>query len=113
MNSVLTLILVANVTITSYRSVPSQTDSSPFTTSIGEKVCKDGIAVSQDLLKSGKVKYGDWLYIPGIGLKRVNDCMHHRWTNRADVWVATLQQEKDFHAKWKGKKVKVYKVVMK
>lgn len=108
MNSVLTLILVANVSITAYRSVPSQTDNSPYHTSTGERVCQDGVAISQDLLKSGKVKYGDWLYIPGIGLKRAKDCMHHRHKNSVDVWVGSLKEEQEFHRKWKGKKVNVY-----
>lgn len=34
-----------------------------------------GIAVSQDLLKSGIVQYGDVLSIPGLGLRVVNDAM--------------------------------------
>lgn len=99
--------------MTSYRSVPNQTDSSPFITSIGERTNPSGIAVSQNLLKSGQVKYGDWIYVEGIGLKRVNDCMHHRWTNRADVWVGTYKEEKEFDEKFRGKKLKVYKVIVK
>lgn len=108
MNLILISIFVGSLQVTSYRSVPEQTDSSPFITSTGERVCKDGVAVSQDLLKSKKIKYGDWLYIDGVGLKRVNDTMHSRHKNHIDVWVPSLETEKRFHAKFKGKSVKVW-----
>ncbi len=103
-------VLVGSFTVTSYRSVPLQTDASPFYTSIGEHVCNDGIAVSQDLLKNGTFKYGDWVYIPQIGLKRVNDTMNARWKDRMDVWVSSLDEEKKFFRQFKIHKLKVYKV---
>lgn len=34
-----------------------------------------GVAVSQDMLKDGRVHYGDVLYIPGYGRRIVNDAM--------------------------------------
>lgn len=93
------LTMLGNYTVTSYRSVPEQTDSSPFITSIGEKVNKSGVAVSQDLLKSGKLHYGDIIYIQGVGLKVVNDTMHPRIKNHIDVWVRTYREEKKFGTK--------------
>jgi 3D (Asp-Asp-Asp) domain-containing protein len=108
MNLPLITIFLGNLIVTSYRSVPEQTDDSPFITSIGERVCRDGVAVSQDLLKSKRVKYGDWLYIAGVGLKRVNDTMHKRHKNHIDVWLPTLEAERKFHSRFKGKKVKVW-----
>ncbi len=110
MNNVLTLVLLTQIITTTYRSVPAQTDSSPFYTSIGEHVCKDGIAVSQDLLLSGKVKYGDWVYIENIGFKRVNDCMNARHHKRVDIWVATYKEEKEFDQKYGHKRLKVWLV---
>lgn len=107
MNEILlALSLLGSMTVTSYRSVPSQTDSSPYTTSIGEKVNKSGIAVSQDLLKRGVVKYGDILYIEGYGLKVVNDTMNPRIKNHIDIWVATYGEEK----KVGTRKLLIYKV---
>jgi 3D (Asp-Asp-Asp) domain-containing protein len=92
---VLELVLLgATMSFTSYRSVPEQTDSTPFHTSIGEHVAPGGCAVSRDLLKSGYVKYGDYLYIDGHGLCRVNDVMNKRHRNSVDVWVATYPEEK-------------------
>lgn len=108
MLNTLSLIFIGSLTLTSYRSVPSQTDSTPFITSIGERVCKDGVAVSQDLLLSGTVKYGDWLYIDGVGLKKVNDTMNQRHKNHIDIWVESYDQEKAFQKRFKGGKRKVY-----
>ncbi len=120
MNTVLTLILIGNFVVTSYRSVRSQTDSSPFFTSIGERVSPDGVAISQDLLcssckklhkrcsnpTSSKLHYGDWVYIELVGLKRINDVMNVRYKNRMDIWVATLDDEKKFHKRFRNGCVK-------
>lgn len=96
MNLVLIPILIGNLVITSYRSVPKQTDSSPYTTSIGERVHPHGVAVSRNLLKrwGGPLDYGDTVYIEGYGFKVVNDCMHERHKNHIDIWVATYEEEK-------------------
>ncbi len=79
---------------TSYQSVPSQTDSSPFHTSIGERTHPGGCAASQDLLKDGTLKYHDYIWIEGIGLCRINDTMHPRMTRHIDVWVENTRQER-------------------
>ena len=110
MQLILISLFLGNLQVTSYRSVPEQTDSSPFFTSIGDKVCRDGVAVSQDLLKSKKIKYGDWLYIEGVGLKRVNDTMNKRFKNHLDIWVGSLEEEKKFHKKFGDKKLNVWVV---
>lgn len=90
MNVAILLVLVGNLTITSYRPVKAQTDSSPFNTSTGEKVRAGGCAVSRDLLcgacrklhhrckhpeYAGKIHYGQWLYIRKYGFRQVNDIM--------------------------------------
>lgn len=108
MSLILIGLFVGNLQVTSYRSVRAQTDDSPFITSTGERVCRDGVAVSQDLLRSKRIKYGDWLYVEGIGLKRVNDTMNKRHTNHIDVWVPSLEAEKSFHRRFKGKRVNVW-----
>ena len=53
-----------------------------------------GAAVSQDLLASGKVRYRDVLFVPGIGYRIVNDCTHPRLRNTVDIFVYTFDQEK-------------------
>lgn len=101
MKLVLAALLIGKVVVTSYRSVPNQTDSSPYYTSIGEHVHPHGVALSRDLLKrwGGPIDYGDTIYVEGIGLKVVNDCMNERYTNRVDVWVATYDDEKRINVK--------------
>lgn len=111
MNELLLIgIFIGNLTVTSYRSVPAQTDDSPYWTSIGERVNNHSVAVSQDLLTSGKIHYGDVLYIDGHGFKTVNDCMNKRLKNSIDVWLETQEQEVAFQKKWKSGKVKVWVV---
>ena len=96
MNLILISILIGNVTITSYRSVPRQTDASPWVTSTGERVHPYGVAVSRDLLSKygGPLNYGDLLYIEGYGFKVINDAMHERKAKSIDIWVATLNEER-------------------
>lgn len=98
MTLVMVTVLVGSLTLSSYRSVPAQTDSSPFITSTGEHVTPGGVAVSRDLLKrwGGPLDYGDHVYIEGVGIKRINDCMAARHRNSVDVWVATFADEKAF-----------------
>lgn len=85
---------LSNVRITAYRSVPQQTDSTPFITSIGHRVSQQGCAVSPDLMASGEACYGDAITIDGIGLKIVNDTTHPRLKRTIDVWTATYAEEK-------------------
>lgn len=92
-------ILIGTLTITSYRAVPEQTKpecrgNHDCTTSIGENVSELGIAVSRDLLASGKVHYYDVLYIDGIGYRIVFDTMHPRIHNTVDVFVYSKAREK-------------------
>lgn len=84
------------MTVTSYRSVPNQTDDSPYYTSTGEHVHPHGIAVSRDLHKrwGGPLNYGDVVYIEGYGFKVVNDVMNQRHKQAIDIWVATFDEEK-------------------
>lgn len=90
MGLVLKCLLLGTLTITSYRPVKNQTDSTPFNTSTGERVRAGGCAVSRDLLCTAcrklhhrckhpenitKLHYGDWLYIDGYGFRQINDVM--------------------------------------
>ncbi len=88
------LVLLGVLTVTSYRPIASQTDKSPSWTSIGDRTTKFGCAVSQDLLKSGAVHYGDIVYIEGYGYRVVNDTMHSRHKWHIDLLVFTHDEEK-------------------
>lgn len=116
MKIILIGVLLGNMTITSYRSIPEQTDSTPFITATGEHVSPHGIALSRDLLKrwGGSVAYGDYIYLEGYGIKVVNDCMADYWCvqyelikskrrcvkkkyirKHVDIWVKTAREEKE------------------
>lgn len=90
MKLILISILIGKLTVTSYRSVPNQTDASPFHTSTGQRVKVGGAAISQDRLCGAcrklhkrckhpeydkKLHYGDYLYLREIGFVSINDCM--------------------------------------
>jgi 3D (Asp-Asp-Asp) domain-containing protein len=98
MNLAMVIVLLGNLSLTSYRSVPEQTDDSPFHTAIGERVTVRGCAVSRDLLKrwGGPLDYGDLIYIEGVGFRFVNDCMAARHKQAVDIWVEKYEDEKAF-----------------
>lgn len=96
---IIKLILLGTLTVTSYRPVPWQTKpecTSRYhcTTAINDNVTQFGVAVSQDLLKSGEVHYGDVLYIDGVGYRVVNDCMGPAASRQIDLLVFTKAEEK-------------------
>lgn len=109
------MVLIGNLTPTAYQSISSQTDSSPYYTATGERVHNKGVALSRDLLKrwGGPLDYGDLIYIEDIGFKFVFDCMNERHKNRFDVWVSSDKEEKEFDKKFRGRKLKVYKIRIK
>lgn len=97
-------LLIGTMTVTSYRPVPAQTKPEctgrhNCETSIGENVSELGVAVSQDLLASGKIHYRDVLFIDGVGYRIVNDCLNARIHNGIDVFVYTRAEEKKFGVK--------------
>ena len=108
----LSALFLGNIIVTSYRSVPEQTKPTHCNiTSIGEHCNVHGIAISQDWLLSGKLHYGDLLYIEGIGFKIVNDTMAVRKHNTMDVWVQTYEDEKAFDIKFGKQKLKVWLIL--
>jgi 3D (Asp-Asp-Asp) domain-containing protein len=90
------ILLCSPCQITSYRSVPAQTDETPFITADGGRVHKYGAAVSRDLLwyNGGPLRYGDIIYVEYYGFKVVNDTMNKRYRNAVDLWVKTYKEEK-------------------
>lgn len=101
-NLLLTIIFLGKLHFTAYRPIPAQTKPEGYEwTSIGDKTTQFGCAVSQDLLKSDKVHYGDVLFIEGQGFRIVNDCMNARWKKAIDVLVFSYQEEKKVGVSYK------------
>lgn len=96
----LIIVLLGTMTITSYQPVPGQTkpeckDRFHCTTSIDDGITQFGAAVSQDLLRSGTIHYGDALMIEGFGSMRVvNDTMNKRHKRSIDLMVFSYSEEK-------------------
>lgn len=82
--------------MTAYRSIPAQTDASPWITSIGHRTSEEGVAISQDLLKNKQACYGDTVYLPGTGLRIINDTMNARHVQSLDVWVGDKLTESKY-----------------
>lgn len=136
MNPVILTVFLGTMTVTSYRSVPQQTDNSPCFTSTGERVNRVGVAISRDLLCGAcrklhnrcarpdnptKLHYGDLLFIEDVGLKVVNDVMGDTKYNKStkkrvkirnaiDVWVERFKDEQAFHRKFGRRKLRVFKI---
>lgn len=124
---VLTAIFIGNLTVTSYRPVKEQTDSTPFYTSTQEHVRAGGCAISRDLLCGAckklhgrcrhpnypkKLHYGDWLYVEGYSYRQINDVMGEYTKQRVngkikkipikqhiDIFVWDYEQEKSVNVK--------------
>ena len=76
-----------NVELTAYTARPQETNSDPGNTAIMERPIPGWtIAVSQDL----KHLLGKRVYIPGFGVRRVNDLMNVRYSKRIDILVGCV-----------------------
>lgn len=130
MKLIMISVFIGNLTVTSYRPVKEQTDSTPFNTSTTEYVRSGGVAVSRDLLCGAcrklhwrckhpeyakKIHYGDWLYVEDYGFRQVNDIMGEyrtsrvkgkkvktKITNQIDLFVWTYKEEKRVNVKRKN-----------
>jgi hypothetical protein len=94
------LVLISTVSwqVTAYRSVPRQTDSTPFNTSTGARTNSAICAISQDELGK-QIHYGDYLFVEirsNPELSRYcwcQDTMNGRVKHAVDLWVKTQAEE--------------------
>ncbi len=84
------------ITVTSYNSVPEQTDSTPFTTAMGTRT-RDGVVATNDLPFGTKVRFPD-LY--GSKVFVVEDRMNARYSHHVDIWSDNIQFSKHFGARY-------------
>ena len=79
------------VSVTGYTLSPSETDSTPNISAINERpVAGKTAAVSRDLAHL----LGKKIYVPGVGVRRINDLTNARLSNTIDVLVSNKQQAK-------------------
>ncbi len=80
---------VYEVEITAYTARPQETNNDPTNTAIMQKPIPGWtIAVSWDL----RHLLGTRVYVPGYGVRYVNDVMNERHTMRIDILVGTVEQ---------------------
>ena len=81
-----------DIIVTSYNSLPGQTDSTPDITAFGTKT-RDGIVATNFLPKGTLVrfpeKFGDKVFV-------VEDRMNSRYYYRMDIWMADKQEAIQF-----------------
>jgi 3D (Asp-Asp-Asp) domain-containing protein len=73
--------------ITAYSPTKDQCDSDPLITASMTKVRVGIVALSRDLEKEYNLKFGDIIYIHGMGPFKFQDRMHKRWTKKVDVFM--------------------------
>jgi len=73
------------ITVTKYNPEPDQTDSTPFIMASNKRVYTGAIALSRDLEKEFGFKFGDLVFLEGLGTYVFQDRMNKKWKNRADI----------------------------
>ena len=80
------------VVVTGYTSTGQETDDTPLLTASMTEVQEGCLALSRDLLRTftpgAPFDCGDYARIPKVGIFLVQDTMHPRWRNRADIWFS-------------------------
>lgn len=85
-------------TITAYTTSEGETDSTPnLTATMVHPTCGWSVAVSRDLL----TWLGGRIYIPGRGVRKVEDLMAPRWNLRIDILMPTEEMAMEFGKKEK------------
>lgn len=84
------------ISVTAYSSTPDQTSGDPFITASGTRV-HDGVIAANFLPIGTKVrfpeKFGNKIFI-------VEDRMSSRYWHRADIWMPTREQAKEWGVKY-------------
>lgn len=82
-----------DVTVTAYTAREEECDSTPHVTALMEKpVPGRTVAVSRDLMFA----LGKHVYIPGVGVRVVQDLMAPRFTKRVDVLMPSVKMARTF-----------------
>ena len=88
------------VVVTAYNPVPTQTDSTPEITASNKRVRPGIVALSRDLEEEYGFRFGDPVFIVGLGFFVFEDRMHKRWTRRVDILMPSRRAAKAFGVKY-------------
>src|SRR3989339_219389 len=89
-------VVVTNVIMTAYNSLPWQTDDTPDITASGTQT-RRGVVAANFLPFGTRVRFPD-LY--GTEEFVVEDRMNDRYHRRMDVWMEELEEARTFGVKW-------------
>lgn len=84
------------IIVTAYSSTVDQTDSTPFTTSIGTRV-RDGIIAANFLPIGTQVRFPEYF---GDKVFVVEDRMNPRYYRRVDIWMPTRKEAMGFGVRY-------------
>jgi len=88
------------VVVTAYNPVASQTDSTPEITASNKRVRPGIVALSRDIEEEFGFRFGDPVFIVGLGFFVFEDRMHKRWTRRVDILTLSRKAAKTFGVKY-------------
>jgi 3D (Asp-Asp-Asp) domain-containing protein len=84
------------VKVTAYNPVGSQTDSTPLITASNKQVKAGMVALSRDLEREFGFRFGDTVYLDGLGKFVFEDRMHRRKRRHVDILMFNPIQARRF-----------------
>ncbi|MFQ6077927.1 MAG: hypothetical protein ACE5NJ_02150, partial [Thermodesulfobacteriota bacterium] len=87
------------VKVTAYNPVGSQTDSSPLITASNKRVRVGMVALSRDLEREFGFRFGDTVYLNGLGRFVFEDRMHRRKRRHVDILMLNPVDARRFGVK--------------
>ena len=90
---------VIPVKVTAYNPVRSQTDNSPLITASNKRVRVGMVALSRDLEREFGFRFGDAVYLYGIGRFVFEDRMHRRKRRHVDILMFNPTEARKFGVK--------------
>ncbi len=87
------------VTVTAYNPVRSQTDISPLITASNKRVRVGMVALSRDLEREFGFRFGDTVYLYGLGRFVFEDRMHRRKRRHVDILMLNPMEARRFGVK--------------
>lgn len=87
---------IMTISVTAYSSTPDQTFGNPFITASGSHV-RNGVIAANFLPIGTKVRFPDYY---GNKIFTVEDRMHERYWYKADIWMETREQAKDWGVRY-------------
>jgi len=90
---------VLPVKMTAYSARVCETDSTPNITASNKRVKVGYIALSRDIEKDFRLRFGDKIYVKGVGVFEFQDRMHRRKKRQVDIFMHSTKRALKFGVK--------------